>query len=79
MPITVAARYKAWTVFARWNTGIVGSNPTWGMDVCVPLWFVLPCVQVAVLWQTDSPSKESYRLSKNIKKLEKLRGANKRR
>jgi hypothetical protein len=34
-PITVAARSKAWTVFARSNTGIVGSNPSQGMDVCV--------------------------------------------
>jgi hypothetical protein len=28
-------RSKAWTVFARSSTEIVGSNPTWGMDVCV--------------------------------------------
>jgi hypothetical protein len=35
MPITVAARSKAWTVFARSNTGIVGSNPIWGIDVSV--------------------------------------------
>jgi hypothetical protein len=42
---TAAAQSKAWTVFARSNTGIVGSNPTWGMDVCVRLfWFVLFCV-----------------------------------
>jgi hypothetical protein len=32
---TNAARSKAWTVFARSNAGIVGSNPTQGMDVCV--------------------------------------------
>jgi hypothetical protein len=31
----VAARSKAWTVFARSNAGIVGSNPTQGMDVCI--------------------------------------------
>jgi hypothetical protein len=37
MLITVAAQSKAWTVFARSNTGIMGSNPTWGMDVCVRL------------------------------------------
>jgi hypothetical protein len=35
MPITVAARSKAWTVFARSNAGIVVSNPTRGMDVCL--------------------------------------------
>jgi hypothetical protein len=44
--ITMAAWSKAWTAFARSNTGIVGSNPTWGMDVCVHLFcvFVLSCV-----------------------------------
>jgi hypothetical protein len=39
-PITVASRYKAWTVFARSNTGIEGSNPTHGTPlfcVCVVL------------------------------------------
>jgi hypothetical protein len=35
MPITAAARSKAWTVFARSNAGILGSNPTRGMDVCL--------------------------------------------
>jgi hypothetical protein len=35
--ITVATRTKACTVFAHSNTGIVGSNPTWGMDVSVRL------------------------------------------
>jgi hypothetical protein len=38
------ARSKAWTVFDRSNTGIVGSNPTRGMDVCVRLF----CVCVAL-------------------------------
>jgi hypothetical protein len=38
-PITVAARCKEWTVFARSNTGIVGSNPTC-MDTCVRLFCV---------------------------------------
>jgi hypothetical protein len=33
-PITVAARSKAWIVFARSNSGIMGSNPTQDMDVC---------------------------------------------
>jgi hypothetical protein len=44
MPITETSRSKAWTVFARSNTGIVGSNPTQGMDVCVYSVFVLSCV-----------------------------------
>jgi hypothetical protein len=41
-PITVAARY----VFVRSNTGIVGSNPTRGMDVCMRLFCV--CVVLCV-------------------------------
>jgi hypothetical protein len=45
MPITVAAQPKAWTVFARSNTGVVGSNHTRGMDVCLRLFciFVVLC------------------------------------
>jgi hypothetical protein len=35
MPITVAARSKAWTIFSHSNTGIVDSDPTQGMDVCI--------------------------------------------
>jgi hypothetical protein len=36
MPVTVAARSKAWTVFVRSDAGIVDSNPIQGMDVwCV--------------------------------------------
>jgi hypothetical protein len=34
MPISVATQSKAW-VYGRSLTGIVGSNPTEGMDVCV--------------------------------------------
>jgi hypothetical protein len=44
MSTTVAARSKAWTVFARSKSGIVGSNPTRGMDVCVFSVFVLGSV-----------------------------------
>jgi hypothetical protein len=33
--ITVTARSKARTVFARSNTGVVGSNPTRCIDICV--------------------------------------------
>jgi hypothetical protein len=62
-PIIAATRAAAWTVFARSNTGIVGSNPTGGMDVRV-CWF---CVNVVLcvggtLRKADPPSKESYRL-----------------
>jgi hypothetical protein len=46
VPITVAALYEARTVFARSNVGIVGSNHTQGMDVCMCVYsvFVLSCV-----------------------------------
>jgi hypothetical protein len=40
----VAAQSKAWTVFARSNTEIVGSNPNQGMEVCIYSELVLPCV-----------------------------------
>jgi hypothetical protein len=44
-PVTVAERNKAWTVFARSDTVIVGLNPASGMDV----WFVrLFCVYVVL-------------------------------
>jgi hypothetical protein len=45
-PITVAARSKAWTVFVRSNTGVIGSNPTRGMHVCVRLFYVCDLVCV---------------------------------
>jgi hypothetical protein len=40
----VAAWSKAWTVFARWNIGVMGSNPTQGMGVSLHSLFVLSCV-----------------------------------
>jgi hypothetical protein len=45
--ITMAARSEAWTVFAPSNAGIVVSNPTQDMDVCIVCVysvFVLFCV-----------------------------------
>jgi hypothetical protein len=65
LPITVAARSKAWTAFALSNAGIVGSNPIRGKDVCIECFysvFVFFCVYVAALRRADPPSKESYRL-----------------
>jgi hypothetical protein len=41
---TLVERSEAGNVFPRSNTGIVGSNPTRGMDVCVSSVFVLLCV-----------------------------------
>jgi hypothetical protein len=62
--ITVAARSKPWIIFARSNTGFVGLNPSWSMDVCVRLLCVcvcvLFCVEVAALRRTGPPSKGSY-------------------
>jgi hypothetical protein len=42
MPVTVAERSKAYTVFARSEVGIVGSNPTriWVFSVCMRLFYV---------------------------------------
>jgi hypothetical protein len=42
----VAARSKARTVFALSNTGLMGSKPTQGMNVCVRLFCV--CVVLCV-------------------------------
>jgi hypothetical protein len=44
LPITVAARSRALNVFARSDTGIVGSNPTQGMGVFVRLFCVCAVV-----------------------------------
>jgi hypothetical protein len=57
---TVAVRCDACTLFVRSNTGIVGLNPTQGMDVCERLFCVC-----AILQRADPPSKESYRLCKS--------------
>jgi hypothetical protein len=53
MLITVAAKCNAWTVFAHSNTGIVGSNPTRGMDICALLFCLCAvCVDsgIATSW-----------------------------
>jgi hypothetical protein len=55
----VAVRSKAW-VYGRSFTGIVGSNPTYGMDVCL-LWVL--CVSGRGLCDELVPRpEESYRL-----------------
>jgi hypothetical protein len=41
--VSVTERTKAWTVFVLSNTGIVGSNPTQVMNVCLYLFCV--CVR----------------------------------
>jgi hypothetical protein len=42
----VAARSNAWNVFVHSKTGMVGSNPSRGMDVCVRLFCV--CVVLCI-------------------------------
>jgi hypothetical protein len=42
----MASRSEAWTVLARWNVGIMGSNPTRCMGVCMCLYSV--CVAPGV-------------------------------
>jgi hypothetical protein len=64
--ITLPAQSKAWNVFAISKTGVGGSNPTQGMDICLCL-FCDFC-QAAALLRANPPSKESYRHSW-IKKL----------
>jgi hypothetical protein len=53
---------KPFTVVARSDAGIVGSNPTQGIDICVcgySVFVVLSCVYIEALRQADYPSKES--------------------
>jgi alpha-L-arabinofuranosidase len=57
-PITVAARWKAWTIFAPSNTVILMH----GCLCAFILFFVLSSVQVAALRLADPLSKEFYRL-----------------
>jgi hypothetical protein len=69
---TVAARSRAWTVFARSNTGVVSSSPTQGTVVCVRLFcvYVVPCVDsgLATGW---SPVQGVLMTVYRIKKLKK--------
>jgi hypothetical protein len=78
LPITVAARSKAWTVFSRSNTGIMGSNPTRGMDVCVLLFCVCVVLRVGSgLVTADPPPKESYQLCIRLKNWKSAQGPTK--
>jgi hypothetical protein len=50
-PVTVAQRSEACTVFARSESGIVGSNPTQGMDVWYVYVFIL-CLSVSITYDS---------------------------
>jgi hypothetical protein len=71
-PLTVAAQSKAWTVFARSDAGIVGSNPTQGMYVCVRLFRVCVVLCVDGGFATDwSPAQEVLSTVYRVKKPKK--------
>jgi hypothetical protein len=74
-PITGVALSKARIVFTRSNSGIVGSDSTWVMDVSVSLVCVCAvlCVQVAALRRADAPSNEFYRPCKRSRNWETAR------
>jgi hypothetical protein len=55
MPVPVAARSAAGTVFDRSNTGIAGSNPTRGTDVCPRFSVLCSPMWVEALRRADSP------------------------
>jgi hypothetical protein len=68
--LTVASRCKASTVFARSDTGILGSNPTGGMDdyVCLFCVCAVLCV-VSGLVTPDPTSNKCLQIVYRVKKL----------
>jgi hypothetical protein len=63
------------TVFARSNTGVLGSNSTRGMNVCVRLFNVCVVLCVGSGLATDwSLSKESYRLCIGLRNWKSRQG-----
>jgi hypothetical protein len=79
MGITLALQSNAWTVFALSKSGVVGSNTTQGMDVCMRLFcvcFVL-CVGSGLMtcW---SPVQGVLSTSYRIRELKKRQGSDKR-
>jgi hypothetical protein len=64
--VTVAQWFKAWTVLALLDAGIVGSNPTEAlMFMCMCTFILCLCcfVWVEILRWADHSSKEVYWLS----------------
>jgi hypothetical protein len=60
MPVSMVERSKACTVYDHSNIGITGSNPAWGMDVCLRVSVLCCPVSVEALRWADLLSKESY-------------------
>jgi hypothetical protein len=78
LPITVAES-RAWTVFASYNVGVVGSNPTRGKYACIR-WFYLccpVCSQRPALIGADPPSKQSCWLYIGLGKCKSEQGLTK--
>jgi hypothetical protein len=75
-PVTVAARSKVWTVFARSDAGFE-SDSGHGCLVCAWVYsvFMMSCVQVAALRRADHSPQRSYRQSKMITELNKRPGS----
>jgi hypothetical protein len=75
------SRSRAWTVFGRSNTGVVGSDLTWGVDVCLHLFCVCAVLYVGRHLETSwPPSKGYYRpciVLENWKKQKKTHRAQK--
>jgi hypothetical protein len=64
LPVTVAERSKACTVFARSEPGIESHSGHGCLVFVYVCTLFCVCVQVEALRRADHPSKESYRLSK---------------
>jgi hypothetical protein len=74
MPIMVAAPSKARTVFVRSNAGIVVSNPTHGMDVCVRLFCVyVVCVAATLRRAITTPRGPTVCVKKDYETEEEAR------
>jgi hypothetical protein len=62
----MAARSKAWNVFVRSNTGVVGSNPSREMDVCVRLFCVCVVLFIGLRnWKSGQGLKKGCRAIDN--------------
>jgi hypothetical protein len=58
-PITLTALFKARNIFACSNTGIVGSNPTRGMNMCMRLFCMFLLFSLSSGWRYVDPQSKS--------------------